>query len=96
MNRKSQVVKTAISLTPIVLNWAKTLAEEKGFGSNFSAYVADLIRRDRENAEKSLAASKLSHDGREGRVRNDPWFAVRSERANPKGPAGIILERIVY
>jgi len=71
MNRKSQVVKTAISLTPIVLNWAKTLAEEKGFGSNFSAYVADLIRRDRENADKSIAAIKLNHDGRDGRVRSE-------------------------
>ena len=50
MSRNSQVVKTAISLTPVVLNWAKQLAEQKGFGSNFSAYVADLIRRDNENA----------------------------------------------
>lgn len=50
MSRKTQVVKTAISLTPVVLNWAKQLAEQKGFGSNFSAYVADLIRRDNENA----------------------------------------------
>ena len=52
MSRKSQVIKTAISLTPVVLNWAKKLAEDKGFGSNFSAYVADLIRRDNENASR--------------------------------------------
>ena len=51
MSRKSQVKKTAISLTPVVLNWGKGLAEKKGFGTNFSAYVADLIRRDQEHAE---------------------------------------------
>ena len=66
MSRKSQVIKTAISLTPVVLNWAKALAEEKGFGSNFSAYVADLIRRDQEHSQ----AGK-SRELDEYRVRNE-------------------------
>ena len=66
MSRKSQVVKTAISLTPVVLNWAKQLAEQKGFGSNFSAYVADLIRRDNENGgapkNKEADTVRISND----------------------------------
>jgi len=66
MSRKSQVIKTAISLTPVVLNWAKNLAEEKGFGSNFSAYVADLIRRDQEHAQ----AGK-NREAEDYRVRNE-------------------------
>ena len=66
MSRKSQVIKTAISLTPVVLNWAKALAEEKGFGANFSAYVADLIRRDKEHSQ----AGK-SRELEDCRVRNE-------------------------
>lgn len=69
MSRKSQVVKTAISLTPVVLNWAKNLAEKKGFGSNFSAYVADLIRRDQEHAQAG--------ESREPAVKNE--IKIRNE-----------------
>jgi hypothetical protein len=36
LSRKSKVTKTAISLSPMVLNWGRALAEEKGFGLNFS------------------------------------------------------------
>jgi hypothetical protein len=73
MSRKSQVIKTAISLTPVVLSWAKKLAEEKGFGANFSAYVADLIRRDNENAaartEREASAVRIKN---EVKIKNEP------------------------
>ena len=46
MKRGSTVLKTVISLSPKVKDWGKALAEQKGFESNFSAYIADLIRRD--------------------------------------------------
>ena len=73
MSRKSQVRKTAISLNSVVLGWAKTLAEEKGFGSNFSAYVADLIRRDREHAEagKSRDSDEATRIKNEIKIKNE-------------------------
>jgi hypothetical protein len=39
-------VRATISLHPRVKTWASEMCEEKGY-DNFSAYVADLIRRDK-------------------------------------------------
>jgi hypothetical protein len=61
MSHPSKVIKTAISLSPVVMNWGKALAEEKGFGSNFSGYIADLIRHDKDNAEANRRLGVLSH-----------------------------------
>jgi hypothetical protein len=49
---KPTVVKKSISLSLIVAEWADGLATKKGFGSNYSAYIADLIRRDKEKDEE--------------------------------------------
>jgi hypothetical protein len=49
---KPTVVKKSISLSIVVAEWADNLAAKKGFGSNYSAYIADLIRRDREKDEE--------------------------------------------
>jgi hypothetical protein len=49
---KPTVVKKSISLSIVVAEWADGLAAKKGFGSNYSAYIADLIRRDREKDEE--------------------------------------------
>jgi hypothetical protein len=49
---KETVVKKSISLSIIVAEWADALAAKKGFGSNYSAYIADLIRRDRDRDEE--------------------------------------------
>jgi hypothetical protein len=51
MNRKTKIAKTSISLSSVIMSWGKELAEEKGFADNFSAYVADLIRHDKENSD---------------------------------------------
>jgi hypothetical protein len=51
MKIKSDVVKRSISLSILVSEWADNLADQKGFGSNFSAYIADLIRRDKERED---------------------------------------------
>jgi hypothetical protein len=49
----STIVKRSISLSKIVSGWADELAAKKGFGSNFSAYMADLVRRDRDREIES-------------------------------------------
>jgi len=49
---KPTVVKKSISLSLVVAEWADTLASKKGFGSNYSAYIADLIRRDKERDDE--------------------------------------------
>ena len=76
MSRKSKVVKTAISLSPKVMNWGKTLADEKGFGSNFSAYIADLIRRDNDATDTSRRNGHVNGNkdrvGGEGRIVANP------------------------
>lgn len=60
MRIKSEVIKRSISLSKVVADWADELAHQKGHGTNFSAYMADLIRRDmeRENEIKILLGSK--------------------------------------
>lgn len=49
--KKPTGAKLSISLSHAVYAWAVQLAEKKGFDNNFSAYIADLIRRDREREE---------------------------------------------
>lgn len=50
---KPEGAKLSVSLSKVVHAWAVQLAEKKGFDTNFSAYIADLIRRDQErDAEK--------------------------------------------
>ncbi|MEW6304852.1 MAG: hypothetical protein AB1705_15360 [Verrucomicrobiota bacterium] len=44
-------VRTSISLTPLVAKWAEELMKEKGY-ENFSAYMAELIRKDKEHHEE--------------------------------------------
>ena len=41
----NNIVKRSISLSPLVNKWAEEMAAERGFGTNFSAFVADLVRR---------------------------------------------------
>ena len=40
--------RTSVSLAEVVWKLAEEMMEARGFNDNFSAYVADLIRRDRE------------------------------------------------
>ena len=39
--------RTTVSLAQVVWETAEKIMEAKGFNDNFSAYVADLIRRDK-------------------------------------------------
>jgi len=62
----SAVVKTSISLSGPVAGWADDLAAKKGFGTNFSAYIADLIRRDKERDDALQLAGITSADKKAG------------------------------
>lgn len=46
--KKRDDKRTTISLAQVVWAQAEFLMERKGFNKNFSAYVADLVRRDHE------------------------------------------------
>jgi hypothetical protein len=53
--------RTTISLAEVVYQTAEEMMEAKGYNGNFSAYLADLIRRDKEReAEKKLQASQAT------------------------------------
>lgn len=70
-----KTIKRSISLSDKVNVWAEELAEIKGF-DNFSAYLADLVRRDkeREDAErtgKAVPKAAGRHDPTEPAVFND-------------------------
>jgi hypothetical protein len=58
MTQSSEVVKRSISLSRVVSDWAEGLADAKGFGTNFSAYIADLVRRDKEREDQLKLASQ--------------------------------------
>jgi hypothetical protein len=51
----SKVIKRSISLSPVIAGWADQLAETKGYGANFSAFIADLIRRSWEQDKNSAS-----------------------------------------
>jgi hypothetical protein len=44
--------RTTVSLAEVVWKMAEEQMEAKGFNDNFSSYVADLIRRDKERFEE--------------------------------------------
>jgi len=54
----NNIVKRSISLSPLVNQWANEMAAKRGFGTNFSAFLADLVRR----AQEQDAASSATPD----------------------------------
>ncbi len=56
--KPATTVQRNISLSRAVAEWAEDLASRKGHGSNFSGYIADLIRRDKEKQDESNLAAK--------------------------------------
>lgn len=49
-NPEKTPFRPSISFSVTVATWAKDLAEKKGY-DNFSAYISDLIRKDKERDE---------------------------------------------
>ena len=52
--------RTTISLAQVVWGMAEEMMAAKGFNDNFSAYVADLVRRDKERAEAARPATPMA------------------------------------
>ncbi len=44
-------VRTTISLTKVIWDWAEEIMDERGY-NNFSSYVADLVRRHKEELDR--------------------------------------------
>lgn len=53
--KPTTVIKRTISLSPLVNQWAEEMAAAHGYESNFSSFLADLVRR-AHNAEAAVAA----------------------------------------
>jgi Arc/MetJ-type ribon-helix-helix transcriptional regulator len=66
--RASETVRATISLHKVVSEMAEELMRKKGY-DNFSAYVAELIRRDKEREEEKQE-QRLS--GRKAEQENAP------------------------
>lgn len=63
--RKRSDRRTTISLARVVWDMAIEMMDAKGFNDNFSAYVADLTRRDHEtHAEASLRSFRRTSNRR--------------------------------
>lgn len=48
--------RTTVSMSKVVWLMAEQMMDTKGFNGNFSAYIADLIRRDQESHTTHPAA----------------------------------------
>jgi hypothetical protein len=83
------VVKKSISLSIVVAEWADALAEKKGFGSNYSAYIADLIRRDHER-DNELQQVQSSSETSSHKITNaaDQIVDIIQEAARQKAVSG--------
>ena len=44
--------RTTVILAKVIQGMAEQMMKERGFNNNFSAYIADLIRRDKEDLER--------------------------------------------
>lgn len=54
--RKPPSIRTTISLAKVVDDLAQEMMEIRGFNGNFSNYIADLVRRDKERLDAATAA----------------------------------------
>jgi len=57
---KRRDFRTTVSLAHFVWKTAQEMMKAKGFNDNFSSYVADLIRRDKEREETKKVSSEIS------------------------------------
>ena len=61
MSRTTEDRRKTVSLAKVVWDMANQNMKDRGFNDNFSAYIADLIRRDKEREdEKRLSPSDKS------------------------------------
>jgi O-glycosyl hydrolase len=81
--------RATVSLARVVWDMAKEQMKAKGFNNNFSAYVADLIRRDKERSEETQAHFKpggLAASG-SGTLYPSPGSEISRVEERPGAPA---------
>jgi hypothetical protein len=52
MSRTTEDRRKTVSLAKVVWDMAEQNMKDRGFNDNFSAYIADLIRRDKEREDE--------------------------------------------
>lgn len=80
----NNIVKRSISLSPLVNQWAEEMAAKRGFGSNFSAFLADLVRRAQEGeAAQGLPPTAETSAPRENKppLKKRPPLTLESAKA---------------
>lgn len=85
----NNIVKRSISLSPLVNQWAEELAAKRGFGTNFSAFLADLVRRAQESDVNSANVGQLSDASISAAAPGSPATGALppvSYRSTPKAP----------
>ena len=73
--------RTTVSLAHIVWDMAEEMMRKKGFNDNFSAYIADLVRRDMERHTPT------------GTMLNDSWLPYKIPAAKPAPEEVVELKR---
>lgn len=59
MKQRREDKRTTVSLAKIVWEMAQEMMRLKGFNDNFSSYVADLIRRDKERLQSKPESQRI-------------------------------------
>lgn len=79
----NSTARVSISLSQKVFQWAEELKAAKGY-DNFSAYIAELIRRDKERDEKKQS-TPISAAGKRLEL-NEPETEYRANPVERKTP----------
>lgn len=74
--RNKTGVRTTISLTKLVAQWADEMMEKRGY-DNFSAYVAELIRKDKDDDDSKTLMLIQARSG--GAINLEKVQAARKE-----------------
>ena len=75
--------RTTVSLAGVVWEMAEARMEREGYNGNFSAYIAELIRRDKRESEKGKTQGCQDARGHAGRPVIIKQAARKSDRISP-------------
>jgi hypothetical protein len=93
-------IRTTVALAEVVWKMAEKMMEAKGFNKNFSSYVADLIRRDREAAAESHIyvaedTQPMSHGERQPQTDAGKLAILAGDKSSSsKTPSDAIVEAV--
>lgn len=84
------VIKHSISFSPEVNQWAQDLAKNNGFGTNFSAFFADLIRKSKREEDRERVPdvkdqrAALNEANSSNELRDEAAKVLHAESDKPK------------